>query len=206
MAAVAGIEHGIGEILQGNVPPAGFLIQSWAGSELFSILAGEPALTLIPNLPISGAVTVLLSLIFLLWVTLFIDRKHGGLVVIGLSLLLLLVGGGFGPPLLGIILGIAATRIGAPLAWWQAHLPRGLRRLLSRLWPWLLGAGLMAWLFMFPGSIMLDHFVGIKNPELTIYGAGLTAFTLLFLTIVAAFARDIERNPAPTVEPALRVT
>ena len=54
LAGIAGIEHGIGELLQGNVAPNGLVIESWAGSELFRILAGEPAMTLIPNLLASG--------------------------------------------------------------------------------------------------------------------------------------------------------
>ena len=50
LAGLAGIEHGIGEIWQGNVWPDGVVIQSWRGSPLFESLGGEPAMTLVPNL------------------------------------------------------------------------------------------------------------------------------------------------------------
>ncbi|HXF60171.1 MAG TPA: hypothetical protein VNK95_01060 [Caldilineaceae bacterium] len=99
LAGLAGIEHGIGEILQGNIAPNGLVIESWPGSALFRVVAGEPAMTLIPNLLISGVVACLVSALILIWTTLFVQRKNGGLVLILLSLVLLLVGGGFGPPL-----------------------------------------------------------------------------------------------------------
>jgi hypothetical protein len=44
LAGLAGLEHGIGEILQGNVAPASPSIQSWPKSDFFRILGGEPAI------------------------------------------------------------------------------------------------------------------------------------------------------------------
>ncbi len=136
LAGLAGIEHGVGEVLQGNVAPDGVMILSWPDSELFHILAGEPAMTIVPNLLATGILAILVSLIFLAWATMFVQREHGGPVLILLFVVMVLVGGGFGPPLLGIIVGIAATRINAPLAWWRAHLTGGSRRLLVNLWSW----------------------------------------------------------------------
>ncbi|MCK4472073.1 MAG: hypothetical protein KAW49_09845 [Anaerolineae bacterium] len=114
IVGLMGIEHGIGEILQGNIAPDGMLISSWSGSELFHILAGEPAMTIIPNFLVTGILAILFSLIFLVWATMFVGRKHGGLILILLSIVMLLVGGGFGPPILGIIIGAAGTRINTP--------------------------------------------------------------------------------------------
>lgn len=131
-----GIEHGIGEALQGNIAPSGLVISSWPGSEFFRILAGEPAMTVAPNLLVTGILAIFVSLMFLVWTTVFVERKNAGLVLILLSIVMLLVGGGFGPPMLGIIVGAAATRINAPLTWWRAHLSVSLRRFLGQLWPW----------------------------------------------------------------------
>ena len=64
MAALAGIEHGIGEILQGNVAPDGIVFLSWPDSAFFDIVGGEPASTLIRNLPVSGILTIFFSSIF----------------------------------------------------------------------------------------------------------------------------------------------
>jgi len=194
LAALAGLEHGIGEILQGNRAPDGIMIVSWPGSAFFRIVAGEPAMTIVPNLLVTGILAIIVSLIFMVWTTLFVKRKHAGLVLILLSIVMLLVGGGFGPPLLGIILGVAATRINAPFTWWRAHLPRGARRFLTTLWPWSLVAGFIAWLLLFPGSTLLDYFVGVTNPERTMVTLIFSAFGLLLLAIVTGFAYDLQRQ------------
>lgn len=193
LTGLAGIEHGIGEILQGNIAPAGTMILSWPDSAFFRVLAGEPAMTVIPNMLITGILAVLSSLFYLVWVTLFVQRKNAGLVVVLLSIVMLLVGGGFGPPVFGVILGLAASRIHAPLTWWRTHLPAGLRRLLGQLWPWSLSTGVIAWLSMLPGTSILAYFFGVENPNL-VYVLVLCMFGLLFLTIIAGFASDIERQ------------
>lgn len=130
LAGLAGIEHGVGETLQGNAAPDGVMILSWPESETLGILAGEPAMTIVPNLLVTGVLAVLVSLVFLVWATAFVGRKHGGLALILLSAVMLLVGGGFGPPILGTIVGLAATRMTAPVRR-RAYVPGGLRRFLA---------------------------------------------------------------------------
>jgi hypothetical protein len=123
-----------------------------------------------------------------------VQRKNGGLVLILLSFVMLLVGAGFGPPLLGIILGVTATRINAPLTWWRAHLSTGSQRFLGKLWPWFFSACLVAWLFLFPGSILLDYFVGVANPKRMIAALTFSAFGLLLLSIATGFAYDLQQQ------------
>jgi hypothetical protein len=41
LMGLGGIEHGIGEILQGNISPRGAMIVSWPGSAFFSIMGGD---------------------------------------------------------------------------------------------------------------------------------------------------------------------
>jgi hypothetical protein len=191
LAGLVGIEHGIGALLQGNKAPGAIVFRSWPNTPAFHILGGEPAMTLIPNLLASGVLAIFFSFLFLLSATLFAQRKHGGLVLILLAFVMLLVGAGFGPPLLGLIMGIVATRINAPLTWWQTHLAAGPRQLLARLWPWSFGACLLAWLSMFPGTVLLAQYFGMDDPNL-VYAIALCMFGLLFLTIIAGFARDVE--------------
>ncbi len=155
LLGIAGIEHGVGEILQGNIAPGGIVIKSWGESKLFSILAGEPAMTIIPNLLITGVLAIIVSLSIMVWAVAFVQRKNGGLVLILLSILLLLFGGGFGPPLIGIIVGAAGTRINTPLPWWRKRLSVNTRRFLSKLWPWCLIASLLSYFYLFPVSIIL---------------------------------------------------
>ena len=61
LAGLAGIEHGVGEILQGSVRPEGPVIESWPDSKAFEILGGEPALTVIPNLLVTGIAAVIVA-------------------------------------------------------------------------------------------------------------------------------------------------
>jgi hypothetical protein len=190
---LAGIEHGIGEILQGNVAPNGIMFPSWPESEFFRIVAGEPAMTIIPNLLITGILAILFSLIFLIWATKFVQRKNGGLVLILLAIIMLLVGGGIFPPVIGIIIGALGTRINAPLTWWRTHPSIGLRHFLGKVWPWSFVACLIGWLFLFPGINILGYFFGVNNSNLTVI---LIFFALasLLLTIFTGFAYDSQRQ------------
>jgi hypothetical protein len=135
LAGMAGLGHGVTEILQGNVRPASFMFASigapcvpgeaWHGC--------EPAMTFLPNLLMAGFLTVLMGLVVILWSVAFVQRKHGGSLLILLSIILLLVGGGFFPPLIGIAGGIAGIGINKPLGDKPAG---GLARFASRIWPW----------------------------------------------------------------------
>ena len=193
LVGLIGIEHGIGETLQGNMAPDGMMILSWPGSALFSVLAGEPAMTIVPNLLVTGILAILFSLIYFVWAILFVQRKNGGLVLMMLSVVMLLAGGGIFPPILGVIIGAVGTKINAPLTWWRAHLSVGWLHFLAKLWPWSFSACLMAWLGMFPGIILLWHYFGVNNPNL-IFLLLLCMFGFLFSTVMAGFAYDSQRQ------------
>jgi len=193
IVALAGLEHGVGEILQGNVKPDGMVIMSWQ-DPAFAVLAGEPAMTIVPSLLASGVLSILVSLVFFLWATLFIQRKYGGPVLILLSVILLLVGGGFAPPILGIILGAAAIKVNSRWARWSARRPSRVRHFLGRTWEWFLAASIVAFLMVFPGLILIDHFVGLSNPELMATILPLFALGSLLMAILSGFARDSLRQ------------
>jgi hypothetical protein len=202
---VAGIEHGIGEALQGNVAPDGIVFLSWPESDAFRILGGEPALTVVPNLLVTGILAIVISLAFLVWVTTFVERPHGGLVLLLLSAAMLLFGGGVAPPFLGALLALAASRINAPLRWWHAHLSVRGRHRLARLWPWVLMLDVVAWLLLIPGSVILGALTSADNPDPVapglVYGLILAAVAFLLGALGAALARDslgqAEPQPAP---------
>jgi hypothetical protein len=193
LMGMAGIEHGIGEILQGNVTHDGIMFPSWPESAFFRIVAGEPAMSIIPNMLVTGILAILFSVIFLVWATLFVQRKNGGLVLVLLSIAMLLVGGGIFPPIIGIIIGALGTGINAPLTWWRAHLSVGLRHFLGKVWPWSFVICLFAWLFLFPGINILGYFFGVNDSNLTVI---LILFALgsLLLTIFTGFAHDSQTN------------
>jgi hypothetical protein len=189
LVGLTGIEHGLGEILQGDKTPGGIMFPSWPESPFFRVLGGEPAMTILPNLLITGILATLVSLIYLAWAILFVQRKHGGLVLILLTIPMLLFGGGIFPPLLGFLIGMAATRIHAPLTWWRTTLSPGTRHFLGILWPWFFGACLLSWLAMFPGVAVLSYYFGVENVNL-IFTLLVCMFGFLLLASISGFARD----------------
>jgi hypothetical protein len=198
--ALAGIEHGIGEIFQGNVTPNGVMILSWPESEFFRSLSGEPAMTIVPNLLVTGILAVLVSLALLVWSVLFVHRKYGGLVMTLLSIAMLLVGGGIFPPIFGILIGAVATWIHAPISTSKAHRQGGFQHFLARLWPWSYAACIIAWLCLLPGVPLLDYFFGGDN---TVVILAILFFVLgtLVLTMVSGFARDLQMQTGPGSSP-----
>ena len=107
-AGIGGASHGPGEILQGDIAPSGIIIEAWPS---LTLLGGEPAMTLIPNFRVSGIVTVFSGLAVTIWAATRIQSKNGGLVLILLSIMMLLVGGGLIPPLFGVVAGIIGARV-----------------------------------------------------------------------------------------------
>lgn len=194
VVGVAGVEHGIGEMVQGSAPPPGLFIESWPKSAFFAVVGGEPAMTIVPNLLAAGVLTVLASIAFIVWAVFFIRRPYGGPVLMALSLAMLLAGGGLAPPILGVLLGFAATRIDAPLDWWRAHLAPGAIRFLASCFPWVFGLSLLCWLLLFPGlEILSVRFPGDWSIVMPV--VVLSALGMLGVSIVAAFAHDIEARP-----------
>jgi hypothetical protein len=191
LVGLIGIEHGCGEMLQGNLAPSGIMILSWPGSEFFHILGGEPAITVLPNLLMTGILAMLFSLAYLVWAIMFIQHKHGGLILMLLSIAMLLFGGGVFPPIFGIILGATATRINAPLNWWHSHLSPSLRHFLEWIWPWSFGACIISWLGMFPGLALLSYFFDVNDTNL-IFIVLISMFGFLLLASMAALARDLQ--------------
>jgi hypothetical protein len=107
-AGVGGASHGPGEIIQGNVAPSGIIIEAWPA---LTLLAGEPAMTLIPSFSVSGIVTVILGLAVTICAATRIQSKNGALILMLLSTIILFVGGGLIPPVFGVVAGIIGLRV-----------------------------------------------------------------------------------------------
>lgn len=185
VAALAGIEHGIGEILQGSIEPEGLVIESWPHTPAFAVLAGEPAMTIVPNLLATGILTILAAVALGAWSVGSAGRPHRGVGMIVLSVLLLVVGGGFGPPLVGIIAGIAVMRSNRR----PARPPSDLRRAFGRLWPWFLTLGVVGFLGLMPGTVLLSGVWGVERDGLVV-ALSAVAFGGLIASLLAARARD----------------
>jgi len=189
LAGAGGMVHGVGEILQGNVAPEGLIINSWTEGPIATNMGGEPGMTIVPNLLVTGVLTFLFSLAVLVWAALFVRRRHGGRILIVLSLGMLLVGGGFGPPLIGILAGVAGTQSGEPQRGWHRRLPAGGQRLLARLWPFVFGVAAVAGTFLVIGSLILVYLFGVDNADLFLNTFYVTVLSLAF-TVLAAPAYD----------------
>lgn len=194
LAASTGIEHGLGEIRQGSVAPPAVVFESWPDVAAFDPLNGEPAMSLIPNLLVSGVASVLVALALGAVACRHPHRSYSKRLLLGLSLLLLLVGGGFGPPLLGVLTGLLATRIDVR----PARLPGPATRLAARAWPWPLLVATASFLGLVPGTALLHTATGGDISALVAV-LTVTAFTATALAIWTARARD---RLAGTCEPA----
>jgi hypothetical protein len=191
LAGLGGLTHGIGEMLQGNIAPSGMFIDSWTQGPIATHMGGDPGMTVVPNLFITGVLAIVVSLTTIVWAVAFVQRKHGGLVLILLSIAMLLVGGGFGSPIIGILAGIAGTSINAPLRWWRARLSGSTGRFLAKLWPWVFGVALINGVFLFVGAIILVYFFGWGNEDVYLNSFFFAVVSLL-LTIITGVAYDLQ--------------
>jgi hypothetical protein len=189
IVAIAGIEHGIGEILQGNHAPGGVFISSWPYSPFFEILTGEPAMTIVPNLLVTGILAILTTISFLLWSTLLLCRENAGIAMILSSIGMLLAGGGMCPPIIGIILGIATLITSTPLHYRRGYQPGENQCALARAWPVMLILSLVIWLWVFPSLPVLGYYYGLTNPYVVVV-LSFSALITLLLTLYFARVKD----------------
>ncbi len=189
LAGIMGIEHGIGEVLEGYRPTESIFILSWPTSTFFEIMAGEPAMTLVPNYLVTGLLAILFSSIFLVVLVKPGLNRKGITILFALLILMLLAGGGFGPPLLGMIAVLIASKRNSSLGIWS-KLPSKLHGVLSRLWPWSFGLCLLGWLMMFPGVALIVFFTGVDDALLMVIPI-IIAFVFIPVTLLLGFSRDI---------------
>ena len=201
LVGMSGIVHGLGEALQGSVAPPAIVFASWADVPWFEVLAGEPAMSLVPNLLASGVLTMAVSLAFLIAAGALAGHRHLGAVLLALSGCLLLVGGGFGPPILGVLVAAAAAQAGKPVRAPGRLSGDRARGRLAATWPWLFAITLAAWLLVFPGIPALAAVVELDGPSV-VPAASLLAFALVPLGIAAAVAFDARATERTTLHGA----
>jgi hypothetical protein len=188
--------HGLFEVLQGNAPTEGLIIQAIGPARRMWVHGSEEAFTLIPNYLATGLLAMAVGLAIIVWSVGFVHRRHGALVFLLLFILLFLVGGGIGQVLLIIPAWLAATRIHKPLSWWRRVMPEGLRRVLAKLWPWFLVIATVLFLLGLVISVT-GWFPGVSDPDQILsidWSILLTALVLFLLAFVAGFAYDIGRQ------------
>ena len=197
IVGLAGMEHGFLEMLQGNATTNGLVIDAIGPAQKLWPGATEPALTIIPNFFVSGILAMIVGFLVTIWAVAFVQRKHGALILLLLSIMLFLVGGGSPPIFLGVAASAVATRINKPLTWWHAHLSLNARGFLAKLWPW----SIIAFVFMFWFAVA----IAITGWPLIFFDAngtnalpilsllGYISDVIMLLVVVAGFASDIQR-------------
>ena len=185
VAGIAGLEHGYYEILQGNTMPENKMFFPSMGppcvpEKIWN--ACEPAMSILPNFLITGILAVILGLLIIVWSIWFVQRKNGGVILILLSTALLLFGGGFFPPLIGIVGGVAGTKINKPLT----GKPGNVTLFAAKLWPWPLVIFLVWVLGQIPFGYFFNDFLQ------SIMGFGLLLILAsLPLSVYTAYAHDV---------------
>ena len=197
--AVSGmLAHGFFEVLQGNKPTDGLIIQAIGPEQQMWLYGTEEAFSLVPNFLVTGLLAMGASLALIVWAAGFVHKRHGPLVLLLLFVLLFLVGGGIAQVLFFVPLCAASTRINKPLTWWRRVLPERLRPVLAKLWPWFLTTAAVLFLLGLAISIT-GFFPGLTDPDQILNADWLILLLgglFFFLAFVAGFARDIQRSPA----------
>jgi hypothetical protein len=193
---IAGLDHGIFEILQGDTPTNGVLIQAIGDAHQMWFYGTEEAITLIPNFLYTGIAAVTVSIAIAVWSLWFVHTQHGATVLGLLFILLFLTGGGIAAQVVFVpFLWMTAARINRPLGGWLKRLPDSPRRFLARIWQTTLTLGSLC--FLIGLFIAITGYVpGQSDPEIIltidwalIFGGGLGFY---LLTFVAGFAADID--------------
>jgi hypothetical protein len=196
ISGLLGIEHGIGEFLQGNIKPDDLLIHAWPNTPAFNIIGSEPAMTIIPNMRITGAVAIIISSFVAIWAIAFIQKKFGGPVLILFSIIQLLVGGGIAPIVQLIAVGFAALAINSRYTWVRKIISEKVLFIAERGWIWIFIITVLLCLSLFPGSIIIAQLFPAIEPSIIVSVSNIYLLCLL-LAIIFSFGHDasaIERS------------
>lgn len=182
------VQHGVFEMLQGSRDPGGMMISAIGPPCQPEAVwhACFPAMSLIPNLFLTGMVAILFGMGMVVWAVVLAGHRRGGLALGILSLLALLVGGGFVPVWIGLVAAIANLGLHRPFS-------RPRFSSLALIWPWPLIV-MALWL---PGSWLLGTYFG---------GAMLSASGLLFFIFditlpgLAAISAYLARRDLMTID------
>ena len=195
LVGLAGIDHGIFEILQGNTPTNDIMIAAIGPAQRFWQYGEETALTIVPNFLVTGILAVTFGILVALWALLFIDKKYGARIFMLLSIILFLVGGGFAPIFMAIIASLTATRINKPLKFWRVVLPDGIRKLLGNVWLvvliiliFLFVVSVITAIFGWPLTVFFDDETALRH----LYSLGYLMVGLMIASSLTGFAYDIQ--------------
>ena len=198
VAGIGGLEHGFFELLQGRNTPSGKVIEAIGLAQRFWQHGSEPAFTLIPDYLLTGILATIASLMVITWAAAFIERKHGALVLLCLSIIMFLVGGGFAPPVCALLAIVAAAGMNRSFPWLRTHIPEKLIAFLSTLWK----SALIAFIVLVMFAVIVAIF---GYPLLWLFSAdttlrilstlgNITFFGLGPIILITSLAYDIQKR------------
>ena len=196
LVGIGSIDHGTLECLQGFRPTPGLLVYALGPGYRWTIWkqGGEGALTLIPNFLLSGIIATLLGLTMIVWSLRFIASRRGPLVFLLLAAASFVAGGGVAQVVLFILAWWVATRIHAPLGFWERLIPKGQRNVLGAIWPWTLAASTL--LFVIALEIAVFGYVSGVQEQTELFhicwAVLALALALLLALVCSGFAYDID--------------
>ena len=190
LAGLTGLIAGFFEVRQGNVVPDGYWISYIGPGYSMCQDSTYDALTIISNLHITGILTLITSILLLVWSVGFIYKKKGPLIMFLLSVILFLVGGAKVLDI-GTLASLIATRIDEPLTWWRSHMSLNRRRALIRVWPWSLAIYVLISLSLLGLTILGVNNAGFLSLITVLAGV---MFLPIPVMIVGGFAYDIQRQ------------
>ncbi len=190
LCGLTGIIAGFFEILQGNNAPSGFVISTIGPNYSMADDFTYFAITIIPNFLLTGILAIIISSLVIIWSVIFVHKKYGVIILLALSIMQMLVGGGWVIDL-ATITCILATRIDKPPNWWRSHLPGNLRLWLAKLLPIsLICYAIVAFSMLVLSILGVNDIVLIRFIELL----AAVMFIPMLLMIFGGLAQDLQRQ------------
>jgi hypothetical protein len=189
LCGLTGVIAGIFEVLQGNISTDGFVISTIGPNYLMYQDFTYYAVTIIPNFLITGILAIITSSIVILWSVRYVQREKGALILFALSVVQVLVGGGWVIDL-GFIASVLATRIDNPIDWWHRNLNDKIRYWLKWVFPFSVAAYSLISLCMLVLSITgVNSEASIRQLEFL----AAAMFVPVLLMIIGGMAYDINK-------------
>jgi len=182
IAGLSNMAYAVAEALEGHTRP----------TAVFFTLNGQPAITVLPDMLLTGVIGFCLSLTFTLCAILFTKRWQGGLAMLLISCLQIPFGAGLVRLFQAIIYSLVGTRIDRPLKLWTAILRQPSRSKFSRLWPAsFIVCAILYVIHVLPGIIpSLTAAEPLRSILISLGGYGNLVFFLLMLA--CGFARELD--------------
>lgn len=196
IAGIEGAIHGIGEIRQGDARPSGLVFDSWVNGPIAEKMEGEPALSLVPHLGLTGILAMTVSVVLVSWSVAPMPLRSRGFGQGTLAGVLLLVGGGIAPPLIAALGGWSAIALARNEARGVTRRPHGCTRLLGRTWTALFLAMVFAGSFLFLASLAVMAGLPLDAPGLFV-AFFLAQFVLVALAIPAGVGYETAHPSLP---------